>query len=214
MASTFSFFVGHHLSTIEGGMICTDDENLYEQLMMVRIHGWSRNLPSEKQKELQEEYNIDNFYNKYTFYELAYNARPTEINGFLGNEQINYIEEIIQKREDNFKKINAIISANPDLIKLDISNLTKISNFGIPLIFQNEILFHKYLKKFEEDGIEVRPIISGNTAEQPFFKKNFLEGENFYPNAELIHKQGFYCGNNPELTEEELNRIIHLIKHE
>jgi CDP-6-deoxy-D-xylo-4-hexulose-3-dehydrase len=212
LASTFSFFVGHHLSTIEGGMICTDDRDLYENLLMTRIHGWSRNLSSEKQEELQEKYNVNSFYNKYTFYDLAYNARPNEVNGFIGNEQMNYIQEIIQKREDNFKRVNSIISLNPDLVLIDVSNLTKISNFGIPLIFKSEDLFRKYLKKFEEEGIEVRPIISGDTSEQPFFKKNVFSESNC-PNAQLIHKQGFYCGNNPEMTEEELNKIISLIKN-
>jgi CDP-4-dehydro-6-deoxyglucose reductase, E1 len=214
LASTFSFFVGHHLSTIEGGMVCTDDKELYENLLMTRIHGWSRNLPLETQERLKEKYNISPFYNKYTFYELAYNARPTEINGFLGNEQMNYLEEIIQKRENNFKKINEVMSLNQDIIKLNLSHLTRISNFGIPFIFKDKALFYQYLKKFEEEEIEVRPIISGNTAKQPFFKNKFPDNLEDYPHAELIHKQGFYCGNNPEMTEEEINKIISLITNE
>lgn len=214
IASTFSFFVGHHLSTIEGGMICTDDEGLYENLLMTRIHGWSRNLSIESQKKLQQKYNINDFYNKYTFYDLAYNARPSEINGFIGNNQMNYIQEIIEKRENNFNKINEIIKTNPDMIQLNIKDITRISNFGIPLVFRNKELFNKYLKKFEDNGIEVRPIISGNMAEQPFFKKYFPVEALQFPNANMIHQQGFYCGNNPEMTEEELNTIIEIIKYE
>ena len=67
VASTFSFFVGHHISTIEGGMICTDDEKLYFSLIMARAHGWDRNLPIKKQQELRNKYNIDEFYSKYAF---------------------------------------------------------------------------------------------------------------------------------------------------
>ena len=213
IASTFSFFVGHHLSTIEGGMICTDNEKLYQNLLISRIHGWSRNLPIKSQNKLKWENGVNDFYNKYTFYDLAYNVRPGEINGFIGNEQMNYVEEIITKREENFKKINEAIKRNKDIIDLDIKNINRISNFGVPLIFKNKKLFEKYLKRFEEANVEVRPIISGNVANQPFFKKYCkLNNNTSFPNAEFIHKNGFYCGNNPEMNEIEINFIINLLK--
>jgi CDP-6-deoxy-D-xylo-4-hexulose-3-dehydrase len=79
LASTFSFFLGHHLSTMEGGMICTDDDALYEMLVMTRAHGWDRNLPPATQERLRTEHHLDAFYAKYTFFDLAYNGRPTEI---------------------------------------------------------------------------------------------------------------------------------------
>jgi CDP-6-deoxy-D-xylo-4-hexulose-3-dehydrase len=213
IASTFSFFVGHHLSTIEGGMICTDNKELYENLIMTRIHGWSRNLSKKKQKELQKKYRIDDFYNKYTFYELAYNARPTEINGFIGNVQMNYLKEIIDRREKNFKMINEQINSNPDLLKINVKGLTKISNFGIPLIFKDKVTFKRYKKKFEKNNVEIRPIISGNMANQPFFKKFCKKNSSICPNAEFIHNHGFYCGNNPEMSEEEIKFIINLISN-
>jgi CDP-4-dehydro-6-deoxyglucose reductase, E1 len=212
LASTFSFFVGHHLSTIEGGMICTDDEELYESLLISRIHGWGRNLSKKKQEELKKNHGLTNFYNQYSFYDLAYNVRPTEISGFLGNTQIKYIEEIINKRENNFKKIHEIIKNNDEIITLDVNNLTKISNFGVPIIMKETYLFEKYRTKFEENGVEIRPIISGNIAHQPFFKKYIKEETPPCKNAEFIHQNGFYCGNNPEMTEEEINFICELLK--
>jgi CDP-4-dehydro-6-deoxyglucose reductase, E1 len=211
LASTFSFFVGHHLSTIEGGMICTDNKELYENLLMIRIHGWGRNLPKESQDSLKEKYGIDDFYNRYTFYDLAYNARPSEINGFLGNAQLKYVEEVINCRERNFKKIHAAIEKNEDIINLNVGSITKISNFGIPFIFRNKGLFERYQEKFENSGVEIRPIISGNMENQPFFKKYCSAEQGKCENAEFIHGNGFYCGNNPELTEEELNFICELI---
>src|SRR4030043_1800791 len=84
LASTFSTFVGHHLSTVEGGMICTDDEKLYEMLLMARAHGWDRNLPSAKQNLWREKNNIDKFYAKYTFFHLAYKRGPTEMQALIG----------------------------------------------------------------------------------------------------------------------------------
>lgn len=212
LASTFSFFVGHHLSTIEGGMICTNDRELYDNLVMVRIHGWARNLSKEKQEELKKQHNVPDFYDPYTFYDLAYNVRPNEICGHIGNIQINYIQEIISRREDNFKKVHEAIKSNEDLIPMNVAPLTRISNFGIPLIFKRRDLFEKYLNKFISNGVEVRPLISGNTSNQPFFKKHVPFQKSECPNAEFIHLTGFYCGNNPEMTEEEINFISSLIR--
>jgi len=211
-ASTFSFFVGHHLSTIEGGMICTDDKELYESLLISRAHGWSRNLDEEKQKELMKENGIDPFYNKYSFYDLAYNLRPTEINGFIGNSQMRYLKEIITLREGNFKKINNAIKRNHEIYDLLVEEMDVISNFAVPLIFKNDYLAKKYRKEFEQNGVELRPIISGNIQNQPFFKKYCkMDNEEGCKNAELIHKNGFYIGNNPEMTDDEISRIVKLI---
>ncbi len=210
MASTFSFFVGHHLSTIEGGMICTDDEELYNMLVMVRAHGWDRNLSVENQKELREKYNIDNFYAKYTFYDLAYNARPTEINGFLGNMQINYWDEIISKREGNFKLFQGKIEQNDDFIPLNINHMSFISNFAMVLICKNKDLYEKYRERFERSGVEIRPIIAGNIERQPFYKK-YVKEKSECKNSDFVHQNGFYFPNNPELTKKELEFICNLL---
>ena len=162
---------------------------------------------------MKDKYKIDDFYNKYTFYELAYNVRPNEINGFIGNQQIEYVDEIIQKREDNFKIINKAIVNNNDIINLNVKDLTKISNFGVPLIFRSKELFNKYKKIFEENQIEIRPIISGNMQNQPFFRKYCNIVQDNCPNAEFLHNNGFYCGNNPELTKQEIERIAQLIEN-
>jgi len=170
LASTFSFFVGHHLSTIEGGMICTDDEELYENLKMSRSHGWTRNNSETFKQKKRDENNVNDFYDIYTFYNLAFNFRPTEINGFIGNTQIQYWDEIVSKREENFKKFLAVVENNKDLIPLKLENMYIISNFGMPLIFKNRELFEEYKQKFIENNIEIRPIIAGDISKQPFMK--------------------------------------------
>ncbi|MBU1970614.1 DegT/DnrJ/EryC1/StrS family aminotransferase, partial [Patescibacteria group bacterium] len=103
LASTFSTYVGHHLSTIEGGLVCTDDEEFYHMLCMVRAHGWDRNVPEKTRKNLIRQHKIDPFVSKYTFYDLAYNVRPTNIQGFIGNVQIGYWDEVVGKRESNYQ---------------------------------------------------------------------------------------------------------------
>jgi len=211
LASTFSFFVGHHLSTIEGGMICTDDEELYENLKMSRSHGWTRNNSETFKQKMREEHNVNDFYDIYTFYNLAFNFRPMEINGFIGNIQIRYWDEIVSKREENFEKFFAALKENKNLIPLKLEKMDIISNFGMPLIFKNRSLFEEYKQRFIENNIEIRPIIAGDISKQPFMKdKQYFVTE--VPNSEIIAQNGFYFGNNPEMTEEEVKRLTDLIK--
>lgn len=205
-ASTFSFFVGHHISTIEGGMICTDDEELYENLKMARAHGWTRNNSLDFKEKVKVQNSVDAFYDIYAFYDLAYNFRPTEINGFIGNIQIDYWDEIVSKRENNFKQFYNSTLINSEILQLKLENINIISNFGFPLLFRDEKTFEKYKKLFIENNIEIRPIIGGNISKQPFFKK-YIKDEEYLKNVNQIHMRGFYFGNNPEMTQEEIDRI-------
>lgn len=211
LASTFSFFVGHHLSTIEGGIVCTDDKDLYEQLLMVRSHGWDRGLGTTSQINLREKNSVDDFYSKYTFYDLAYNLRPTDIQGFLGKIQIKYLDEIVLERESNYNRLNLEITNNQDLVKLNLKHMDRISNFCIPIITKSKLDFLIYKKLFEANGVEIRPIISGNIAQQPFFKK-YLGNSFVLKNAEMVHEQGFYFTNRPDLDEQDLELLVNLIR--
>lgn len=210
-ASTFSFYVGHHMSTIEGGMICTDDLELATMLRIVRAHGWDRNLAIEEQKKVQEKYKVNSqFYSRYTFYDLGFNLRPTEINGFLGNKQLDYLDEIIDKREKNFFKFSKIYK-NPKYYSLKTEHLDKISNFAVPIICKDKKTRDELIKKVN-GKIEIRPIVGGNMVNQPFFGKYINDdfGKTNI-NANLIHQNGFYFGNNPELTQKEIKLIIDLL---
>lgn len=211
IASTSSFFVGHHLSTIEGGIVITNDEDLYDALVIARAHGWSRNLNKSKQEVLKNQNNIDDFYDKYTFYDLGFNFRPTEITGYLGNIQIKYLEEMITIREKNFTDFNKNALLNPKFMKLDVSNLNRISNFAFPLVFNNRDDYFEYRNRFIENGVEIRPIVSGNIIEQPFFYK-YTKQIFKMKNASFIHKNGFYFPNNPDLTDQEIKILIDLLK--
>ena len=92
--ASFSFFVAHHMSTIEGGMVCTDDEEFAEMLRIVRANGWDRNLKADQQHKWRKKHNIrSEFEAKYTFYDLGYNFRPTEITGFLGWYQLQFLQQ-------------------------------------------------------------------------------------------------------------------------
>ncbi len=214
LASTFSFFVGHHLSTIEGGMVCTDDEGLYNMLTMIRAHGWDRNLPKHKQDEIRTKNHINDFYARYSFYVPAYNFRPTEIQGFIGVEQLKYIDEMNTIRNKNFIEFDNLARSNPDFNKLSVDHMSFVSNFTYPLICKDPKIFNYYINLFQKNNVEIRPIVGGSMPEQPFFKTYMKNNKLDYqcPNAKNIHKFGFYFPNNPELTEQEKEIIFKLLK--
>jgi hypothetical protein len=209
LASTFSFYVGHHMSTIEGGAICTDDEELATMVRLVRAHGWDRNLAEKHQQEIRTKHNVNSsFYSRYTFYDLGYNLRPTEINGFIGNTQIPYLDEIVRIRQETFLHFAEEIYKRSDLfypIKHD--HLDVASNFAVPVICKSQEIRDRLVA--ECDGIvELRPIVGGDMTKQPFFTKYESSTVLENSNAGLIHEQGLYFGNNPELTKEEISKIL------
>ncbi len=203
LASTFSFFVGHHISTIEGGMVCTDDRRLYEALLMVRAHGWERNLPDEAKARLRDGCGVDDFYARYTFHDLGYNLRPTEITGFLGNIQIEYWDDIVSRREENFLELYNDINNHPDFLSLRFQHMDVISSFAIPLVVKNRAHRKVRLNTLSEAGVETRPLIGGNIVRQPFFEKHITR-KHICECADLLHTNGFYFGNNPEMTTEDI----------
>ncbi len=217
LASTFSFYVGHHLSTIEGGAICTDNEELETMLQIVRAHGWDRNLTEEKQLKIRNKFKVDStFYSRYTFYDLGYNLRTTEINGFIGNTQLQYIDEIIRRRRDNFFTMAKPIYKRTDrYYPIKYNHIDFLSNFAVPVICRSQAIRDKLVKKCR-NKIEIRPIVGGDMTAQPFFSK-YMPGfmhviEN--SNAKLVHKQGLYFGNNPDLTKKEMLDIIKIFTND
>lgn len=208
-ASTFSFYVGHHMSTIEGGAVCTDDEEIATMLRLVRAHGWDRNLAEKNQKQIRDTHNVNStFYSRYTFYDLGYNLRPTEINGFIGNTQIPYLDEIIEKRRDTFIRIAEKIYERTDLFyPVRYDHIDFVSNFAFPVVCRSQKIRDDLVEKCN-GKIELRPVVGGDMTRQPFFGK-YDKGEYLKDsNAGLIHEQGLYFGNNPELTEKEIKLII------
>lgn len=202
IASTFSTFVGHHMSTIEGGLVCTSDDELYSHLLMCRAHGWDRNLTPEKQQKLRAETGVDDFFATYTFHELAYNARPTEIQGFLGNVQLQYLDETIKKREENFKEFQKALPLDK-VHPVSVGHMDLVSNFAMPIICKDKDIFTELTNRFKSAEIEIRPVIAGNMTKQPFYKKH-VNSSYSLPNSDHIHNCGFYFGNHPELTTEEI----------
>jgi CDP-4-dehydro-6-deoxyglucose reductase, E1 len=208
VAGTFSFFVAHHMSTIEGGMLVTEDAELHEMLVIARANGWDRNLSALSQKKLRQKHEIKSEFDaKYTFYDLAFNVRPTEITGFLGKTQLKYLEKNIQQREANYRIIESTLINNKDFIPINTSHMSFVSSFSFPFVCKTPELRDHYIKEFAGAGIEIRPMIAGNMQLQPFFSK-YSNNKDELKGANHLHNAAFYCGNYPELTSTDLETIL------
>jgi len=211
LASTFSFYVAHHMSTIEGGMLCTSDDELYNMLKITRANGWDRNLTSEDQTKIRASYQIVPFHAKYSFFYLGFNLRPTEITGFLGQEQMQYLDKNIAQRLKNHAAFEKTIKSNDELIHVNHDHIDSISPFGLVVLCKTPELRKKYLKKFENAEIEIRPVIAGNMQNQPFYQ-NYVKETYEIPNTDFVNDCGFYCGNWPQMTDEDIEVVCNALK--
>lgn len=207
LGGTFSFFIGHHMSTIEGGMVVTNNDDVARELKIIRSHGWDRHLEPHEQTKLRKKHKVDDFYALYTFYNLGNNFRPTEIAGFLGKGQLKYADAIVKKREENFKKLAKAIYARSDLYyPISAAHTETVSNFAFPVVAKSKKI-QEIIRARAKDKVEVRPLIAGNVTRQPFYKLYAKINEKL-PNADIIHNHGLYFGNNPELTDDDIKILI------
>jgi len=210
--SNFSFYYAHHMSTIEGGMICTNDELVYQQVRMLRSHGMVResNDQAFREKYINEnpELNPD-----FIFAFPAYNTRNTEIGGILGRSQLKRLDKMVEIRNNNLKTF--LNSINAKKYRTDFK-LEGCSNYAFNLILQEpDVDFVKILmSKMKESGIEFRrgSAGGGNQIRQPYLKSIVPENHHLnFPNVEHVHFYGFYIGNFPDLKKEEVLDICKIL---
>jgi CDP-6-deoxy-D-xylo-4-hexulose-3-dehydrase len=210
--SNFSFYYAHHMTTIEGGMVCTDDEETYQILRMLRSHGMVREMASDKLKLAYKlanpELNPD-----FIFAYPAYNMRNTELGAILGIQQIGRLNDNIEKRNRNHELF---------LSKLDTTKyyngfkLVGASNYAFNLILKekNDELVTRLMNKMKSEGVEFRrgSAGGGNQLRQPYLKNIVPKDYHLnFPITEHIHFYGFYIGNFPSMTEEEVCEIVDIV---
>ncbi len=205
--SSFSTYFGHLMSTIEGGMICTNDEEVYNMLIMLRSHGWDRDLNNNAQQKLREKYGIDDFSALYTFYQPGFNVRSTDLQAVIGINQLEKVDEMIRKRNENFHIFKKLLSDKVWFPKETEGSYT--ASFCIPIITDSYYKKEKLIKLLVENNVECRPLICGSMGTQPFYVDRY--GRDDKKNAGLIDAYGIYVPNHPQLTEEEINFMCKLI---
>ena len=205
IASSFSFYWGHHMTTVEGGMISTDNEEVYKYCILKRSHGLARELPPKYHNFYKLKYPDIDF--NFLFLTTGFNVRNTELSAVLGSSQIKLLDGYIKTRNENHEIFDAILKRYEDHFFIPYKK--GISSFVLPFITKNAALKPKLQKFLTDRGIESRPIISGNLLKQPFLKSFRDSGK--YPNADIIHKNGFYIGNNQFVGKKRLGLLEDLL---
>ena len=204
LAGSFSFYYGHHISTIEGGIVTTNDNKLYNIMLSIRSHGWARDIEESYKAEWSKDYNIDEIRSYYTFYYPGYNLRSTDLSAFLGLSQLDKIEAIAAQREKVFGWYQRELS--PEFWSQK-SNVGKLSAFAYGMFVENRMEVFEVLRK---NQIETRPLICGSMGRQPFWIKSY--GMLNLKNADVVHDYGIYLPIHFNITEEQVGFICQKIK--
>jgi CDP-6-deoxy-D-xylo-4-hexulose-3-dehydrase len=213
--STFSFFASHHITTMEGGMIATNDEKVYELGKAIRTFGWSREL---KNKEVLKK-NNPNIDSRFLFVNTGYNLRPTELQGAFGIHQIGKLDKLVKIKIANSKYWNnGLKKYEKFLILPTINKKYKNTFLSYPITIRKNIFFTKneLVEFLEENGIETRPVMAGNMVEQPVTKMFDYKVVGKLKNSEFIMRNSFLIGNHQGIKrlqrEYVLDKIIEFLE--
>jgi CDP-4-dehydro-6-deoxyglucose reductase, E1 len=210
--SNFSFYYAHHMSTIEGGMVCTNDDRVYQQLRMLRGHGMVReSTDADLRATYRAEYpdlNPD-----FIFSVPAYNVRNTEIGGIMGRSQLKRLDANVERRTANFLRF--LRQLDPRRFRTDFQ-LDGSSNYAFNLVLQeaDDALAQRLMARMRETGIEFRrgSAGGGNQVRQPYLRGIVPADHHLaFPQTEHIHFYGFYIGNFPDLRTDEIDAICAIV---
>ena len=205
--STFSFYFGHQLSTIEGGMVNTSDKELYDLLLMLRSHGWGKDLDKEAYDDLMEENDVDDFHQPFTFFIPGFNLRATDLQAFIGLRQVEKANWVSQRRNENHIRYAENLKGYVEFQDWG-DNVPVSISFGA---LANSTQHRKEIvNRLVEGGVETRIYSAGNLGRHPFWVKEYGEFEDAM--SDKIHETGFFLPNYPELTLGEVDHICSIVK--
>lgn len=202
---TYSTFYSHHLCTMEGGVVATDDEELYHYMLVIRAHGWTRNLPKDSKIYSKNE---NDFYESFNFIVPGFNLRPIEMEGALGREQLKKMDDIISMRRKNAKYF---VEKMADVKDVHVQQEVEESSwFGFSIVLEGQYTGKRdaIVKKLADAGVEVRPIVAGN-----FTKNKVIEYMDYtiygtLDDADYIHENGFFVGNHSKQDYEGIDYFV------
>ena len=206
--STFSTFFSHHMATMEGGFVTTDDEELYHILLSLRAHGWTRNLPQQNHVSNKSD---DWFEESFRFVLPGYNVRPIEMSGAIGVEQLKKLPSFLKQRRKNASIFIELFNDSSDfIIQKDID---KSSWFGFSLIIKpNSNLKRKeVIRKLQKNNIDCRPIVTGNFTRNEVMKYFDYKIHKELKNSDYLHDNGFFVGNSQADLMDNLNYLYEVI---
>ncbi len=210
--SNFSFYYAHHMTTIEGGMVCTNNQGVYENLRMMRSHGMVREASTQITKdyytEIYPELNPD-----FIFAFPSYNMRNNELSGILGLSQLPELDKNVKLRNRNHERFLSQLDSNKYFTDFKLEGA---SNYAFNLILKEKDndFCNKLMNTMRSEGIEFRrgSAGGGNQLRQPYMKNRVTQNyHKFFPNTEDIHFYGFYIGNFPSMQESEVDEIVKIL---
>lgn len=202
LMGTFSTFFSHHIATMEGGFILTDDEELFHLLLCLRAHGWTRNLPKKNRLVQKSE---DPFYESFRFILPGYNLRPVEMSGAIGIEQLKKLPDFLERRKINAEYfINKFKSDQRFILQKEIGHS---SWFGFSIILDDQSKMDRktILKVLSKNNIDTRPIVTGNFAKNEVLKYFDYSIHGELKNSEYLDNNGFFVGNSHENLIEQID---------
>ena len=205
--ASFSFYFGHHLSTIEGGMVSTDDEELYDILLHIRSHGWAKDIAPEKEAKLAAEHGALPFNRIFTFYYPGFNVRNTDLQARIGLGQMNKADWVCARRVQNQRRYEERLAGS----KLHIPNNPDGVTCSISFVALAETSDKRddIAAALRAKGIETRPLGGGSMGRQPFWAQRF--GARSYPVADAIHTRSFMLPNNPDISLADVDFISDVV---
>ena len=206
IAGSYSGFFSHHISTMEGGIVATDDEELYHVMLSIRAHGWTRNLP--KFNHVTGEKSDNPFEESFRFVLPGYNLRPLEMSGALGTEQLKKLPDLIKGRRANGALVQQRLSDHPRfMIQQEIG---ESSWFGFSLVLRDGAPRAPFVQELVAAGFEVRPIVTGNFAKNPVMQYFDYSVHGALSNADYIDAHGLFVGNHHYPIAEAVDALAQL----
>ena len=211
LAGSYSAFFSHHISTMEGGMVVTEDEELYHIMLSLRAHGWTRDLP--KENHVTGIKDDDPFRESFRFVLPGYNLRPLEMSGAIGQEQIEKLPMIVRSRRENAELFSEVMADFPDI---SIQRETGESSwFGFSMIIAqaSNISRKTLVAALDRNGIESRPVVAGNFANNEVVKRHMdheIHGD--LVNADLVDQNGLFIGNHHYPLDRQMELLHKTLK--
>jgi len=210
LIGTYSFFRSHHISTMEGGMLVTNSNDMFELALSKRAHGWGRNVPKNGLLKVEQ---TESWESKFKFYVDGYNLRPLEISGAIGISQLTQIESFIQRRRENANFLRGFLLGNSSFQVQEQSETGSWMAFGIT---SRTTKFSRadIVLQLESAGIETRPIVTGNFLRQPVIKQiqGLIDVKGDYSGANYVHDNGIMFANHGRNLKNELGAVSAILQ--
>lgn len=206
---TYSTFYSHHMCTMEGGIVVTDDEELYEYMLAIRAHGWTRNLPQGSKIYHKKD---DEFYESFNFIVPGFNLRPLEVEGAIGLCQLKKIDGMIAMRRKNAEYFKQQMAKFSD-VRLQ-KEIGKSSWFGFSLVLTGKLAGKRnaLVKMLRDSHIDCRPIVAGNFTKNPVIKYMNYSIPEALTNADEIHDNGLFIGNHSKSNKGEVDYFVNVLE--